>query len=100
MVKVAHGKAFDAEATRAMNERLAREWPALRSELQAIMLPLEKLLAAYAASGTPSTASGLGIEPCFYRQAVLNARDVRDRRSILDLAGDLGLLEEFAEHEE
>jgi len=100
MVKVAHGKAFDAEATRVMNERLEREWPDLRSELLRIMLPLEKLLAAYAASGTPSTAGGLGLDPCFYHRAVLNARDVRDRWSILDMAGDLGLLEEFAEHEE
>lgn len=99
MIKVAHAKAFDAEQTRVMNERLEREWPALRSELSAIMLPLEQLLTAYAASGTPTLASGIGVDPCFYRRAVLNARDVRDRWSFLDLAGDLGLLEEFAEHE-
>jgi glycerol-1-phosphate dehydrogenase [NAD(P)+] len=99
MVKVAHAKAFDAERTRAMNERLAAEWPALRAELLGIMVPLDKLLMAYVDSGTPTTAAGLGIDPCFYRQAVLNARDVRDRWSILDLAGDLGLLAEFAENE-
>jgi glycerol-1-phosphate dehydrogenase [NAD(P)+] len=99
MVKVAHAKAFDAEQTRAMNERLEREWPDLRSELLAVMLPLEKLLTAYVASGTATMAGGIGIEPCFYRRAVLNARDVRDRWSFLDLAGDLGLLEGFAERE-
>ncbi|WP_051328664.1 iron-containing alcohol dehydrogenase [Geminicoccus roseus] len=99
MVKVAHAKALDAEQTRAMNERLERSWPELRSELLAIMLPLEKLVAAYAASGTATTAAGIGIAPCFYRRAVLNARDVRDRWSFLDLAGDLDFLEGFAEHE-
>ena len=99
MIAVARAKAFDAEQARLMNERLEREWPALRAELQAVMLPLDKLLAAYVASGTPTTAAGIGLDPCFYRQAVLNARDVRDRFSFLDLAGDLGILEEFAERE-
>ena len=99
MVKVAHAKALDADQTRVMNERLAAEWPALRTELLGIMIPLDKLLMAYVESGTPTTAAGLGIDSCFYRQAVLNARDVRDRWSILDLAGDLGLLEELAQNE-
>ena len=62
MVKVAHAKAFDAEQTRTMNERLAAEWPALRSELFGVMLPLERLMTAYVASATPTTAAGIGIE--------------------------------------
>ena len=91
MVAVAKGKAFDPERTRAMNERLERTWPALRSELLSIMLPMERLLAAYTESGTPTTAAGIGVDPCFYRQAVLNARDVRDRWSFLDLGRRPGL---------
>jgi glycerol-1-phosphate dehydrogenase [NAD(P)+] len=47
MVTIAKEKAFGAAATEVMNLRLAAEWPALRAELSAIMVPLERLLKAY-----------------------------------------------------
>jgi glycerol-1-phosphate dehydrogenase [NAD(P)+] len=46
--------------------------------------------------GAPKTGQELGLPAGFYRRAVLHAREIRDRFTMLDLAGDAGLLEEFA----
>jgi glycerol-1-phosphate dehydrogenase [NAD(P)+] len=60
------------------------------------MLPTARLEATIAAAGAPATASDLGLEPRFYRSTVRHAREIRRRYSILDLAGDAGLLNDFA----
>jgi glycerol-1-phosphate dehydrogenase [NAD(P)+] len=60
------------------------------------MLPIARLRAALEAAGAPTTGVDLGLPSGFYRAAVLHAREIRDRYSILDLAGDAGLLEGFA----
>jgi glycerol-1-phosphate dehydrogenase [NAD(P)+] len=80
----------------ALNQRLARQWPDISARLQAAMLPPERIAAALAASGAPMTALDLGLEPAFYREAVVHAREIRDRFTTLDLAANSGLLATFA----
>jgi glycerol-1-phosphate dehydrogenase [NAD(P)+] len=88
-------KTLDADRARALNARLEARWPALRHCLQAVALAPERLEQALAAAGAATRPEQLGIDPAFYREAVLCAREVRERYSMLDLAADAGLLEAF-----
>lgn len=88
-------KALDDAGAAAMNEKLATLWPELRQELLAFAIPAEDLRAMLAAAGGPTTAEELGLDPEFYREAVLRCREMRNRFSMLDLADDAGLLADF-----
>ncbi len=81
-------KAFDAPRADALNRRLDEHWPAWRSSLQAAMLPYEQVHDAMARAGCPLSASDLGLDDTFYGEAVLNARFIRDRFSMLDVIDD------------
>jgi glycerol-1-phosphate dehydrogenase [NAD(P)+] len=89
-------KALDRRRADALNAKLADEWPDISRRLQTVMLPLDRLQGALAAAGAPLAAEDLGLDPSFYRAAVLHAREIRNRFTILDLAADSGLLSEFA----
>ena len=89
-------KALDAAGAAEANRRLQADWDGLRARLLAHSLPAERLAAALRSCGAPARADDLGLPPAFYRQAVRHAREIRDRWSILDLAGDAGGLDAFA----
>jgi glycerol-1-phosphate dehydrogenase [NAD(P)+] len=93
--ELAH-KALDEAGAAAMNDRLESLWPQLRNELAAIHIPAGELKATLASAGGATDARELGLDPGFYRQAVLHAREIRRRYSALDLAADAGLLTDFA----
>jgi glycerol-1-phosphate dehydrogenase [NAD(P)+] len=88
-------KALDENAAARMNARLAEVWPALTAQLRAVMVPTVRLRDALEAAGAPTTGEDLGLSAAFYRDAVRHAREIRDRYSILDLAGDAGVLEDL-----
>jgi glycerol-1-phosphate dehydrogenase [NAD(P)+] len=92
-------KALDERAAERMNARLAEVWPAMTSRLREIMVPTERLEAAMAAAGAAVTGLDLGLERGFYRSAVRHAREIRRRYSILDLAGDADVLDDFVAKE-
>ena len=92
-------KALDETAAARMNARLAEIWPSMRAKLHEVMLPTQRLREALDAAGAPTTGLDLGLSSGFYREAVRHAREIRDRYSILDLAGDAGLLEDFVAEE-
>lgn len=89
-------KALDRAAADRMNARLAEIWPEMTERLRRAMLPTGRLKAAMVAAGAPTTATAIGLEPAFYRRAVRHAREIRNRYSILDLAGDAGRLDDLA----
>jgi glycerol-1-phosphate dehydrogenase [NAD(P)+] len=89
-------KALDAGAAERLNRRLAAIWPSLTARLRTVMVPSARLRAALAAAGAPLTGVDLGLDAGFYRSAVRHAREIRRRYSILDLAAEAGLLDEFA----
>ncbi len=89
-------KAIDRQQAKVLNERLAADWPDVARRLRKVMLAPARLQAAMSALGAPTTGEALGLAPGFYNEAVLRAREIRDRFSILDIAGDAGLLEAFA----
>jgi glycerol-1-phosphate dehydrogenase [NAD(P)+] len=86
-------KALDAPAAAQFNAKLARLWPELREECRAFMLPVEEMRGALAAAGGATTALELGLDPQLYREAVLHAREMRNRYSALDVLADSGELE-------
>jgi glycerol-1-phosphate dehydrogenase [NAD(P)+] len=92
-------KALDEAAAARMNARLAEVWPTMSVRLREVMLPTARLLEALRAAGAPTTGVDLGLPSGFYREAVRHARELRDRYTVLDLAGDAGVLETFVAEE-
>jgi glycerol-1-phosphate dehydrogenase [NAD(P)+] len=97
MIEQSRRKALDAAETEVLNQRLQREWSKIAGQLRAVMLPWQKLYDAMQVAGCPLTGAALGLSPEFYRDAVRYARFIRDRFSMLDVAGDSGQLDAFAE---
>lgn len=92
-------KALDEAGAARINALLAGIWPELRQELLAFSVPHADMREMLAAAGGATTARELGLDPEFYREAVRHAREMRNRYSMLDLADDSGLLDEFLEGE-
>lgn len=89
-------KALDSAKANALNERLEKEWLQISERLKAVMLPYQRLHDAMKEAGCQLTGTDLGLDPEFYRNAVRYSRFIRDRFSMLDVAGDSGQLEAFA----
>jgi glycerol-1-phosphate dehydrogenase [NAD(P)+] len=96
MIEQTARKTLDQAAAEALNQRLERDWAQISQRLKAVMLPYEKLHAAMKTAVCQLTGSDLGLDPGFYRDAVRYSRFIRDRFSMLDVAGDSGQLEGFA----
>lgn len=93
----ARNKAFDADQAAAFNEKIAELWPTLRTELLAMSVPAETLTQHLSEAGGGVTAEEVGIDRQLYRNAVRYALEIRDRYSMLDLAADMGILDDFVE---
>ncbi len=81
-------KALNDKKTDQLNQRLADEWASIRERLQSVMLPHDVLSESMRLAGCQRTATDLGLDADFYREAVSNARYIRDRYSALDLVDD------------
>jgi glycerol-1-phosphate dehydrogenase [NAD(P)+] len=93
-------KALDEAGAAALNDKMARLWPALKAELSAFIIPAQEMKQLLAAAGGPITAGELGVPVDFYREAVLHCSEMRNRFSFLDIAADAGLLEDFVAGED
>lgn len=89
-------KALDEATARRLSAEMARDWDAFRKPLREVMLPSAVLENALQAAGGYVTAAQSGLPAGIYCQALVHAREIRDRFSILDIAAEAGLLEEFA----
>lgn len=86
-------KSFSARGAEKWNAHLAEHWNDFTAPMRAVLLRAEQVAAPLAAAGAPMSPEDLGFDAAFYGEAVRNARFIRDRFTILDLAGDCGLLE-------
>ncbi len=93
-------KRLDAVGAEALNKRLAELWPALREETRPMMIPVSEMESLLRSAGAPVSAKDLGLCSDFYHEAVLHAREMRNRFSFLDLAADARLLESFVTTED
>lgn len=69
-----------------LNQRLKTEWPAIREQLTVVSRSSVDIERALKAVGAPTTPEEVGIPAAFYVEAVTNARRIRDRFTMLDLA--------------
>lgn len=84
-------KLFDRSTIDALNRKLAAEWPTIRARLRAVGRSEAQLRQALLAVGAPTTPEDVGLPLPFYREAVTNARLIRDRFTMLDLAAMSGV---------
>lgn len=97
MLSETNRKALDAAGADRLNERFDSDWSEIRSTLKKEMLPFEKLDNAMGEANCQRTATELGLDSDFYREAVTGARYIRDRFSMLDIVDDSTGLQTFVE---
>ncbi len=95
MINETSRKSLDQKAADQLNRRFDSDWQEIRSRLQQVMLPYDTLSESMQQAGCQRTAGDLGLDAEFYRQAVIGARYIRDRFSMLDIVDDSEGLEHF-----
>jgi len=96
MIEQTRAKALHGDELARVNARLSEGWNEIAGQLRRVMRPTAELHDAMRAAGCQVSASELGLDPAFYRSMVRYARFIRDRFTMLDIAGDGGLLDSFA----
>jgi len=89
-------KRFDRKKVDELNRKLADIWPSLIEELRPLMLTLKDIETSLRRVGAPVSAEDLGLPVPFWQDAVRYGRFTRDRFTMLDIAGDAGLLDDFS----
>jgi len=95
MVEQTSLKALDEAEAERVNRLMGDDWEAFRAPLCRVMLPFERLRDAMRAAGCQTTPGELGVSGSRWREAVGDARYIRDRFSMLDIADDAGRLSGF-----
>jgi glycerol-1-phosphate dehydrogenase [NAD(P)+] len=78
-------KQFDVAALEA---RLAGNWDAIRARIGGVTVGAAKLRGLLAAAGAPVEPRQLGWPAELFAQALVHAREIRNRYTFLDLAAD------------
>jgi glycerol-1-phosphate dehydrogenase [NAD(P)+] len=86
-------KRLDDGAAASLNRRIEAAWDDIGKRLAAVTVPVATLLDLLQRVGAPTTPEDLHWPRAFYCDAVRHAREIRDRYSFLDLAGDSGRLD-------
>ena len=71
---------------------MAAQWPAIREQVSAVLLPTAKIEATLREAGAPLTPADIHLDRAFYEQALLHAREIRNRFTVLDLAAGSDVL--------
>jgi len=98
-LKAVHAKALDENQASMFNEKLAEIWPKQRLKMQSMAMPSATLSKHLQLAGGGITAEQIGLPRDLYRQAVLYSLELRDRYSMLDLAANMGILDDFVNSE-
>lgn len=83
-------KAIDADRAAALNRRLRAGWPEMRRAIRAVHRAPAALESALRRVHAPTRPAEIGIPDAAYREAVLHAREIRDRFTFLDFAAETG----------
>jgi glycerol-1-phosphate dehydrogenase [NAD(P)+] len=81
-------KAFDADRATAVNQRLRAGWAEMRRAIRAVHRSPTVLESALRRAHAPTRPTDIGIPQAAYREAVLHAREIRDRFTFLDFAAE------------
>ncbi|GAB4291153.1 MAG: hypothetical protein Kow0090_04540 [Myxococcota bacterium] len=90
-------KFVPSDIQRKRLERLKERWDDMWEKIKPEFLPPTELLSLLEKAACPTLASEINLSRSEVTRAFLNARDIRLRFSILDVAFDLGLLEEIVD---
>ena len=71
-------------------------WEELKAVMRETLPSSKKVVELLRTLGGPVSPEEIGVEPALVKEAVLLAKELRNRYTILQLLWDLGLLEEFA----
>jgi glycerol-1-phosphate dehydrogenase [NAD(P)+] len=85
-------KLLDRKRAAALNERLDAIWDDLRNELARVTRPVMDIMHLLEGIGAPANYRDLKLDRAYFADAIRHAREVRNRYTFLDLAGDSGLL--------
>jgi glycerol-1-phosphate dehydrogenase [NAD(P)+] len=85
-------KRLGGESLTEANRRLAEGWPEIRQAIRTIHRSATVLESALRRCGAPTRPIDLGLSEEVYAEAVLHAREIRDRTTFLDFAADTGAL--------
>lgn len=77
-------------------EVIAEGWSTIRERLRHYAAPASQLEAILRAAGAPVNPGELGMDAGEIHDSVFHAREIRSRYTVLDLAADIGILEDFA----
>jgi glycerol-1-phosphate dehydrogenase [NAD(P)+] len=89
-------KSLNPDAAAALQGRLARDWPEIRRRVGAVLRPSAEIEGALLKARAPTRPADIHVPEGFYREAVVHAREIRDRYGFLDLAADSGQLQALA----
>jgi glycerol-1-phosphate dehydrogenase [NAD(P)+] len=78
-------------------EFIVQHWQSIWEQLGTILTPAARIREILLQAGAPTRASELGICRAEVRTALLHARDIRGRYTVLDFAHDLGVLDEMCD---
>jgi glycerol-1-phosphate dehydrogenase [NAD(P)+] len=85
-------KRLSGDRLAAANLRLQRSWPEIRQAVRAVHRSATVLESALRRCGAPTRPADLDLSDEAYSEAVLHAREIRDRYTFLDFAADCGAL--------
>jgi len=85
-------KVLNGDRLAAANLRLQRNWPEIRQAVRAVHRTATTLESALRRCGAPTRPAELELSDQAYAEAVLHAREIRDRYTFLDFAVDCGAL--------
>lgn len=98
-LEASRAKAMDQARADRFNAELEACWPELRQTLLSMAVPSKVLADHIRAAGGGATAGEIGMDRDLYREAIRHAKEMRNRYSMLDLAADMGILEDFIAEE-
>jgi glycerol-1-phosphate dehydrogenase [NAD(P)+] len=82
-------KRLDRARADELNAKLATGWDAIRAELSAVTLGSARMTAVLAAAGAPIAPADLAWPAALFDDAIVHAREIRNRYTFLDFAADL-----------
>jgi glycerol-1-phosphate dehydrogenase [NAD(P)+] len=85
-------KAISAERADELNHRIATDWAGIADLLGAVHLPPDRLEAVLSAAGALLEPGAIHLGRAFYENALLHAREIRNRFTVLDLLASDGRL--------
>ncbi|NMB74101.1 MAG: sn-glycerol-1-phosphate dehydrogenase [Myxococcales bacterium] len=90
-------KLLSSDALRAELSRVREGWKDLWQELGEVLRPAQRIREILLAAGAPVTVRSLGLTPEHARRSLRSAHQIRGRFTVLDLADELGVLDELAD---